>query len=80
MSRPASRVTRAVITGPLAAFAEAYRAELRARGYTALTTVNELRQMARLSRWLEAAGLTAADLSSERVEQFLAVQGAAGAG
>jgi integrase/recombinase XerD len=78
MSRPASRVTRAVITGPLAAFAEAYRAELRARGYTALTTVNELRQMARLSRWLEAGGLTAADLSSERVEEFLAVQGAAG--
>jgi integrase/recombinase XerD len=78
MSKPGSRVCRVVVTGPLAPFADAYRAELRARGYTALTTVNELRQMARLSRWLEAGGLTAGDLSSERVEKFLAVQRAAG--
>jgi integrase/recombinase XerD len=66
------------MTGPLAAFADAYRVELRARGYTALTTVNELRQMARLSRWLEGSGLTAADVSGERVEEFLSVQRAAG--
>lgn len=78
MSRPASRVTRAVVRGPLAPFVEAYRAELRRRGYTALTTVNELRQMAGLSRWLEVGGLTAGDLSSARVEEFLAVQRAAG--
>jgi integrase/recombinase XerD len=74
MSRPASRVSRVVMTGPLAAFADVYRAELRERGYTELTTVTELRQVARLSRWLEASGLTAADLSGECVEQFLAVQ------
>jgi integrase/recombinase XerD len=74
MSRPASRVCRVVVTGPLAPFADAYRAELRRRGYTALTTVNELRQVARLSRWLEASGLTAGDLSVGRVEQFLDVQ------
>src|SRR5215216_1735011 len=78
MSRPVSRVTRVVMTGPLAAFADAYRAQLRDRGYTPLTTVNELRQMARLSRWLEACGLTAADVSGERVEQFLVVQRAEG--
>jgi integrase/recombinase XerD len=78
MSRPASRVSRVVMTGPLAPFADAYRAELKERGYTALTAVNELRQMARLSRWLEASGLTAADVSGERVEQFLAVQRAEG--
>jgi len=59
MSRPASRVCRVVVTGPLAPFADAYRADLRRRGYSALTTVNELRQVARLSRWLEASGLTA---------------------
>lgn len=74
MSRPASRVCRVVVAGPLAPFADAYRAELMGRGYTALTTVNELRQVARLSRWLEVGGLTAADLSVERVEQFLDVQ------
>lgn len=74
MSRPASRVCRVVLTGPLAPFADAYRAELRGRGYTPLTTVNELRQMARLSRWLEASDLTAGDLSVERIERFLDLQ------
>jgi len=66
------------MTGPLAPFADVYGLELKERGYTPLTTVNELRQAARLSRWLEANGLGAAELSSERVEQFLAFQRAAG--
>lgn len=78
MARPASKVRTVVMAGPLAPFADGYRAELKERGYTPLTTVNELRQVARLSRWLEASRLTAADLSSERVEQFLAVQRAGG--
>jgi integrase/recombinase XerD len=78
MGGPSSRVSRVLMTGPLAPFADAYRAELCGRGYTALTTVNSLRQIARLSRWLEGSGLTAADLSGERVEQFLAVQRAEG--
>jgi integrase/recombinase XerD len=66
------------MTGPLASFAEAYSGELRARGYTPLTTVNELRQVGRLSRWLEAGGLPAADLSRERVDEFLVWQRATG--
>jgi integrase/recombinase XerD len=74
MARPASKVSKVVITGPLAPFADVYRAELRARGYAPLTSVNELRQVAQLSRWLQASRLTAADLSSELVEQFLAAQ------
>jgi integrase/recombinase XerD len=78
MSRPVSPVSRVVVRGPLAQFADAYGAELKERGYTALTTVNALRQMARLSRWLEASGLAAADLSGERIERFLAVQRAEG--
>ena len=78
MAGPASRVSRVLMAGPLAPFADAYSAELRQRGYTALTTVNELREMARLSRWLEASGLAAADLSGGRIEQFLAVQRAQG--
>jgi integrase/recombinase XerD len=64
--------------GPVAPFAEAYSAELRRRGYTPLSTVNELRQVGRLSLWLEARELSAADLSVERVDQFLAWQRAAG--
>lgn len=66
------------MTGPLAPFADAYRAELQQRGYTPLTIVTELRQVGRVSRWLAVSGLTAADLSGERVEQFLAVQRAGG--
>ena len=69
MSRPASRVCRVVVTGPLAPFADAYGAELRRRGYTALTTVNELRQVARLSRWLEAGGLTSGEQDRDWSEE-----------
>ncbi len=78
MSGPASRVCRVLMAGPLASFADVYSAELRARGYTPLTTVNELRQIGRLSGWLESRGLSAAELSVERVEQFLIWQRAGG--
>src|SRR5206468_12005726 len=54
MARPTSRVSRVLMTGPLAPFADAYRAELCERGYAPLSTVSELRQVARFSRWLEA--------------------------
>ena len=74
MSRPTSRVSRVLMTGPLAPFADAYSAELQGRGYTPLTTVVELRKVGRLSRWLEASGLSVAELSVERVEQFLVWQ------
>jgi integrase/recombinase XerD len=66
------------MTGPLAPFADAYSAELRERGYTPLTTVNELRQVGRLSRWLDAGGLSAADLTGGRIEEFLIRQRAGG--
>ena len=78
MGRPASRVCRVLVTGPVAPFADAYSAELRERGYTPLTTVNQLRQVGRLSRWMEAAGVSVAGLSSARVDEFLAWQRAAG--
>jgi len=70
MARPSS--SRVLMTGRLAPFANAFRAELRERGYTVRTTVWELRQVARLSLWLEAQGLTAAELSDARVDEFLA--------
>jgi integrase/recombinase XerD len=66
------------MTGPLAPFADAYSAELRRRGYTPLSTVNELRQVGRLSRWLEATGCGAGDLTGGRIEEFLAWQRAGG--
>jgi integrase/recombinase XerD len=63
-----------LMTGPLVPFADAYRAELYRRGYTVRSAVCELRQVARFSRWLEAGGLTVADVSEARVEEFLAWQ------
>jgi integrase/recombinase XerD len=78
MVRPASRVSKVLVTGPVAPFADAYALELKQRGYTPLTAVNQLRQVARLSNWLEARGLGVAGLTGERVEEFLAVQRADG--
>jgi len=66
------------MTGPLAGFAEAYVLELRRRGYTPLTSVNQLRQVGRLSSWLATQGVGVAELTRERVEEFLAVQRAVG--
>jgi integrase/recombinase XerD len=74
MARTTSRVSRVLVRGPLAPFAERYRRELRARGYTARTAVNELRQVARLSGWLAERDLTVVELSAWRVEEFLAFQ------
>ena len=45
--------------------------KLRQRGYTALTTVNELRQLGHLSRWLQADGMGASDVTCERLEEFV---------
>lgn len=78
MIGPASRVSRVLMTGPLAPFAEAYSSELRERGYSPLSAVNELRQVARLSHWLETSGLEASDVTDRRVEAFLAWQRAGG--
>ncbi len=74
MARQTTRVSRVLMTGPVAPFADAYRVELLDRGYTPLSTVNELRQVARFSRWLEAGGLTVGEVSDVRVEEFLAWQ------
>lgn len=78
MARPTSRVSRVLMTGPLAPFADVYRAELYRRGYTVRSAVSELRQAARLSCWLAARGSMAADLSGTRVDEFLVWQRAEG--
>ena len=66
------------MTGPLAPYADAYQAELRGRGYTALSAVNQLRQVGRLSAWLAANGTMAVHVSVERVDEFLEQQRAQG--
>lgn len=74
MAVPMSRVSRVLMTGPVAPFADAYRAELRGRGYTPRSMIGVLRQAARFSRWLEADGLTIAGVNEARVEEFLVWQ------
>jgi site-specific recombinase XerD len=73
-----TKVSKVCVAGPLAPFAEEFGLRLRDLGYTPLSTVNQLRLMAQLSRWLEAHRLDTADLSDERVDGFLAARRAAG--
>ena len=49
-----------------APFAGVYELELRRRRYTPLTVVNQLRQVARLSHWLETNGMAVVELTVPR--------------
>lgn len=73
-----SRVSGVVLTGPLVPFGGAFRLELSARGYTPRSIVPQLRQVGRLSRWLQGHGLSAEQLDERQVEEFLAAQRAEG--
>ena len=50
MVRPTSKVSKVNVAGPFAPFADEFTSRLTECGYTPLTTVNELRLMAHLSR------------------------------
>src|SRR5713101_5015288 len=78
MSRPASRVTRVRVTGPLTSFAPMLKARLGERGYTPLSTVIVMRLVAHLSRWLDANALGVADLTGGQVELYIAARRAEG--
>ena len=67
MGGPTSKVDRVVVAGPLAPYAEGFQARLEELGYTRLSAVTSMRLMAHLSRWLSARGLTADDLTGDRV-------------
>lgn len=78
MGRSTSGVTSVRLSGPLAPHAAGFHASLIDAGYTPLSALNQMRLAAHLSRWLEAAQLVTADLSGERVDQFLAARRQAG--
>jgi integrase/recombinase XerD len=63
---------RVRITGPLTCFFEGFAAELAARGYTDLSMANQLRLMADLSSWLEAAEITMDRINHAVLKRFLA--------
>ena len=78
MSKRKSRVCGVIVRGPLAPFADLYRDAAGVRGYTPLSVVNLLRQVARFSCWLEANGLSAGDVNVERISAFLVFQRGSG--
>lgn len=69
---------RVRVSGPLAPYTIGVWRELRARGYTALSSRNVLHLMAQLSRWLEHEGLEPGELSGERIAAFCASRQRAG--
>jgi integrase/recombinase XerD len=64
-------VLRVRMTGPLAPYRYALYGELLTRGYTPLSARNLVRVAAHLSRWLDEAGKSPADLNSVQIEKFL---------
>jgi integrase/recombinase XerD len=70
--------SRVRVRGPLEAFAPGFVAELDRVGYSPIGATLQLRLMARVSGWLEVAGLGADGLNGEVVERFLAERRAAG--
>jgi integrase/recombinase XerD len=72
MARPKSKVITVRVTGPLAAYVQQFRSLLAERGFTPLTRVSQLQVMVHLSKWLRAGELDVGDLTSARVDEYLA--------
>lgn len=69
------KVARARVPGPLAPFADGFRAELDRLGYTPFSREFKVNQVSRLSRWLDRRGLAAGDLDEDVAAAFLAELG-----
>jgi len=59
------------VTGPLAMYADGFRADLIAQGYAVEPANRNLRTLAHVSRWMDGQGLPAGQLSIARLEEFL---------
>ena len=57
--------------GPLAAFADGYRADLVRLGFTANSVVTHVVLMGQLSRWMAQAGVRVDELTPARIDEFL---------
>jgi hypothetical protein len=68
----------AKVTGPLAEYADGFRAELFRLGYTPLTAACQIRLTAHLNRWLTAECLAAQDLDMPAAERYFAARRLAG--
>jgi site-specific recombinase XerD len=65
------------VSGPLAAFASGFAAELAHQGYTLNSERLQMGLLAHLSRWLLELGLCAGDLHTDQVDRFLRARRAA---
>jgi integrase/recombinase XerD len=70
--------SRVRITGPLAAFADGFAAELRKQGYRPNAAANQLQLFAHLSRWLDSKRLDATAISASVLNEFLDARRALG--
>ena len=78
MSKPKSRVIAVRVVGPLAPYARQFTSLLAERGYTPLSTVNQLQVMVHLSKWLRGRGLDVVNVTFERVDEYLTQRRAEG--
>jgi hypothetical protein len=63
---------RVVVTGPMAAYAAGFCAELERQGYAAQPASELAQLMAHVSRWLDGQGLMPEELTEEVADRFLA--------
>lgn len=75
-----NRATRVRVNGPLAPYADGFRATLAERGYTPSSAAGQLQLMAHVSRWLAQQGRDGSDLVPAVVAEFLQTRRAAGYG
>jgi integrase/recombinase XerD len=62
---------RVRVMGPLAGYADGFRDELAAQGYTVQVRDRQLRMLAHVSRWMAGQGLSVAELTPDLLEDFL---------
>ena len=69
---------RVRVIGPLAPFADGFRADLLGQGYTRESAENQVRLAAHLSRWLVREELDVTELATEVVERYVGARRAEG--
>jgi hypothetical protein len=77
-SQRAGHPSRIQVTGPLAPYAAAWRAELAARGFARHSVLAHAQLMAHLSAWMTTAGHDAGSLTDEVICGYLEARRAAG--
>ncbi len=70
--------SRVKVSGPLVPYVSGFRAELESQGYRPNPVIDQLRLLAHVSRWMAERGFEVADLTPERVDEFLVARRAAG--